>query len=210
MTVDIERAEIAIPSVTWHMLPEHPEIGYVKITGMSATTAQEVTIGIENLLQQDAAMFILDLRGNGGGLVEAGVEVVKLFSIKGTEIITLHYPDRPDQVNIARTEGPFASFPLFIFIDGSTASSAEMVAGALQASGRAVVIGAPSYGKDSIQLVFDLQDGSSIHVSAARWSLPGNPSFGGGAGIQPDIPLPSDQLTDMNFIDIVLRLVASQ
>lgn len=206
----IKRSEFSIPSVTWHLLPENQNIGLVKITGMAATTAAEITQGVNELVTFGADSLILDFRGNGGGLVDAGVEVAELFVKNKTPIITLHYPDNPDQIKNARGNGPFVEIPLFIFIDQNTASSAEIVVGALQSSGRATIIGAQSYGKDTIQLVFDLQDGSSIHVSAARWSLTGNPSFGPGAGIEPDIPLPPDQLTDKNYVDAVLQIYGAK
>lgn len=206
----IKRSEFSIPSVTWHLLPENQDLGLVKITGMAATTAAEIIQGVDELVALGADSLILDFRGNGGGLVDAGVEVAELFTLDNTPIITLHYPDKSDQIKISRGTGPFPEIPLYIFIDQNTASSAEIVVGALQSAGRATVIGARSYGKDTIQLVFDLQDGSSIHVSAARWSLPENPFFGSNAGIEPDIPLPSDQLTDKNFVDTVLQIYGSK
>jgi len=206
----IERMEFSIPSVTWHLLPENSDLGLVKINGMSATTAAEITQGVDELIMLGVDALVLDFRNNGGGLVDAGVEVAELFTRDNTPIITLHYPNRPDQIKNSRGTGPFPEIPLYIFIDQNTASSAEIVVGALQSSGRATVIGAQSYGKDTIQLVFDLQDGSSIHVSAARWSLTGNPSSGSGAGIVPDIPLPSDQLTDKNYVDTVLQIYGSK
>lgn len=202
--VRLERREFAIPSVTWHLVPERADLGLVKITSMAATTASEITAAIDDLTKQGATTLILDFRGNGGGLVEAGVEVVELFEYDNTPIITVVYPDRPDEIKNARGTGPFPDIPLYIFMDNNTASSAEIVVGALQAAKRATVIGVPSFGKDTIQLVFDLQDGSSIHVSAARWFFPDNPAFGAGAGLQPDVPLPPDQLSDENYLRAVL------
>lgn len=203
--VRLERREFAIPSVTWHMVPERADLGLVKVTTMAATTASEMTAAIDDLTKQGATTLILDFRGNGGGLVEAGVEVVELFEYDNTPIITLAYPDRPDEIKNARGTGLFPDIPLYIFMDNNTASSAEIVVGALQTAKRAILIGVPSFGKDTIQLVFDLQDGSSIHVSAARWFFPDNPAFGAGAGLQPDIPLPPDQLSDETYLRAVLE-----
>ncbi len=205
--VTLERKEFAIPSVTWHMVPDRADLGLVKVTTMAATTASEITAAIDDLSGQGAKNLILDFRGNGGGLVDAGVEVVELFEYDNTPIITLVYPDRPKEIKNARGTGPFAEIPLYIFMDNNTASSAEIVVGALQSAKRATVIGVPSFGKDTIQLVFDLQDGSSIHVSAAQWILPNNPNFGSGVGLQPDIPLPPDQLSDENYLKPVLELL---
>lgn len=206
ITKRIVRQEFPIPSVAWHILPEHAELGLVKISGISAATSSEITQGVNELVSSGAKAVILDLRGNGGGLVDASIDVVELFMPENTPIIKLHYPDSPDQVKNSHGNGKFSDIPLYIFIDQNTASSAEIVAGALQASSRATLIGVQTYGKDTIQLVFDLEDGSSIHVSAARWSLPGNPGFISGAGILPDIPLPPDQLTDQSYIQALLQI----
>lgn len=206
ITKRIIRQEFPIPSVAWHILPEHDELGLVKISGISAATSSEITQGVNELVSSGAKAVILDLRGNGGGLVDASIDVVELFMPDNTPIIKLHYPDSPDQVKNSRGKGQFSNLPLYIFIDQNTASSAEIVAGALQASSRATLIGVQTYGKDTIQLVFDLEDGSSIHVSAARWSLPGNPWFTTGAGILPDIPLLPDQLSDQNYIQALLQI----
>jgi carboxyl-terminal processing protease len=78
-----------------------------------------------------------------------------------------------------------------VLVNQNTASAAEIIAGALQAHGRAPLIGTHTYGKDSIQLVFELQDLSSLNITSAKWWVPGIPRFGG-AGLQPDIPVPPD------------------
>jgi carboxyl-terminal processing protease len=83
--------------------------------------------------------------------------------------------------------GPLADLPLAVLINHGSASAAEIAAGALQAHGRAALIGEPSYGKDSIQLVFTLQDGSSLHVTSAHWWIPGLQKVVGAQGLQPDI-----------------------
>lgn len=204
VTAEIERKEFAIPSVSWRKVPEKEGLGLVKINGISATTAAEIKTGIEDLFSNGVGTIILDLRGNGGGLVDAGIEIVEMFTLKGTPIITLHYPDKPDGQKITRTDGDYSSLPIYILADQNTASSAEIIVGALQGAGRAQIIGKQTYGKNSIQLVFDLQDGSSIHVSAATWTLPGSPEFGPGSGIRPEIELTSDNPADADYIQAVL------
>lgn len=205
VSFSIERREFGIPSVSWFVLPEQPALGVVKITGFSATTADEISAAIQDVEAQGAAALVLDLRDNGGGLVEAGVDVVKLFAKAGSTIIAQHQPDRADQVTRTLTNGKYADLPLLILVNQNTASSAEIVAGALQALGRASIIGKQTYGKDTIQLVFDLTDGSSIHVTSARWSLPANPAFASGAGIVPDFPLTLDAPADSDYYRVVLE-----
>mgnify|MGYP001016437511 FL=1 len=92
--------------------------------------------------------------------------------------------------------GPFTSIPMVVLINRGTASAAEILAGALQAHGRALVVGSPSYGKDSIQLVFSLSDGSSLHVTAAKWWIPGLTDKIEGKGIQPDVPVAEEAGAD--------------
>jgi carboxyl-terminal processing protease len=79
-----------------------------------------------------------------------------------------------------------------VLVNHNSASAAEIIAGALKVNGRARLIGAPTFGKDTIQLVFDLQDGSSLHVTAAHWWIPGLDPALGGNGVQPDIPISPD------------------
>lgn len=201
----IERREFGIPSVSWQIVPEQPELGIVKIISMTATTSEEVDTAIQELSAKGVSAVILDLRDNGGGLVDAGVNVVKLFAQAGSNIIEQHYPNQSDTISKGLTDGKYADLPLLIFANRNTASSAEIVVGALQALDRATVIGQQTFGKDTIQLVFDLTDGSSIHVSAAQWNLPENPAFTSGAGLLPDIPLTQEAPTDADYIRAALE-----
>jgi len=138
--------------------------------------------------------------------VEAGVDVVKLFAHAGSKIIEQMYPNQTDTITKGISEGKFADLPLLIFANRNTASSAEIVVGALQALERATVIGQQTFGKDTIQLVFDLTDGSSIHVSAAQWKLPENPAFSSGTGLLPDIPLTQETPSDADYIRVALEI----
>lgn len=200
----IDRQEFGIPSVSWQLVPEDSSLGIVKITSISATTSAEITKAINEVQTRGAKTIILDLRDNGGGLVDAGVDVVKLFMPAGSDLLVQHYPGKPEHDVKALTNGKFVDLPIYVFVNNNTASSAEIVAGVLQETRRAKVIGKQSYGKDTIQLVFDLNDGSSIHVTAARWTLPGNPAFTTGAGILPDIPLPQEAPSDADYIRALL------
>jgi len=203
---NIERREFGIPSVSWQVVPEQPELGIVKIISMTATTTDEIDAAIQELSAKGVSTVILDLRDNGGGLVEAGVDVVKLFAHAGSNIIEQHYPNQTDMVSKGLTDGKYADLPLLIFANRNTASSAEIVVGALQALDRATMIGQQTFGKDTIQLVFDLIDGSSIHVSAAQWKLPQNPAFATGAGLLPDNPLTQEAPTDADYIRVALEI----
>lgn len=167
----IERQSIPLPSVTWHLLPDASEIGLVQINRIAGTTAEEIQNGIADLRVQGAQSFILDLRDNGGGLVEAGVDIARLFLAEG-DIIHRQFKDQK-VVSFSVTEpGTFLDIPLVVLVNSNTASSAEIVAGALRSHQRAIFIGSPTFGKTTIQYVFELQDGSSVHVTSGNWWVP--------------------------------------
>ena len=168
----IEREDFPLPTVSWNLLPEVENIGMVKVNRISETTAEEVKTAIENLIDQDAKAFILDLRNNGGGLVDAGVKIANLF-IDGGEVLYQRYNKDEEEVFSVKKPGPFTDIPMAVLINGNTASSAEIVAGALKKHDRAVLIGSQSFGKTSIQYIFDLKDGSSIHITSGKWWIPG-------------------------------------
>jgi carboxyl-terminal processing protease len=169
----IVREEIPIPSVTWNTLPEDERVGLIQVNLMSSTTPDEIQKAIEDLIVKGADHFILDLRNNGGGLVDTGVKIAELFLPADKPILTQTYRDKPPQTIQTSKDGPFTEIPLVIFTNNSTASAAEITAGALKAQQRARLVGTPTFGKYTIQLVFDLKDGSSLHVTAAEWEIPG-------------------------------------
>ena len=190
LQIKVRRAEIPLPSVTWHLAAGEPRVGVIEINLIAATTAGEIQNAVENLQSQGALYYLLDLRNNPGGLLSAGVDIARLFLKQGV-VIEQQYQGQAIETMRVVQPGPFTEIPLAVLINESSASAAEIIAGALQAHQRAILVGSPSFGKDSIQLVFDLPDGSSLHVTAARWWVPGlNPPIGG-HGLQPDVLVPA-------------------
>jgi carboxyl-terminal processing protease len=191
--VIVEFAEYPLPSVTWRLATDEPRLGIAKVNLIAASTAEEILHAMQDLTQRGAVFYILDLRDNPGGLLDAGVNIARLFLKEG---IVMEQQYRGQEVRTYRVEkpGPLSEIPLAVLINHGSASAAEITAGALKAQHRAPLIGAPSYGKDSIQLVFTLQDGSSLHVTSARWWIPGlQPPIGEG-GLQPDILISEEEL----------------
>ena len=186
LTVTIEREAVAIPSVAWNVLPEAATIGILHVYRIAETTADEIQTGITDLQAQGAAAFILDLRNNGGGLVDSAVDIARLFLSDG-EVLHEQFKGESENVYEVKSPGSYTDLPLVVLINDYTASSAEILAGALSAQDRALLIGTPSYGKTTIQYIFDLQDGSSVHVTSGRWWIPGV-DF----PLQPDIPVTDD------------------
>ena len=182
----IRRAEIPLPSVAWHVDADSPKLGIIEINIIAASTAGEVRRAIDDLKTRQVSALVIDLRNNFGGLLTAGVDIARLF-LKDGEIIQHQFRDREVEVYRVEHPGPYIDIPLAILVNENTASAAEIIAGALKVHGRAQIVGTPTYGKDTIQLVFDLQDKSSLHITAAHWWVPGlEPAIGSG-GLQPDI-----------------------
>jgi len=168
----IERQDVPLPTVSWNMVPEVQAIGLVKINRISETTADEIENAIQDLMGQGAESFIIDLRNNGGGLVEAGVAITNLFLDEG-EILHQQFNKDEEEIFSVEESGPFVDISMIVLVNGNTASSAEIIAGAIKKHNRALIIGSQTYGKTSIQYIFDLQDGSSIHITSGRWWIPG-------------------------------------
>jgi carboxyl-terminal processing protease len=186
LSYTITRQEIALPSVTWRLASEDERLGILKVNIVAASTPDEIQRAVEDLKQRGATAFVLDLRDNPGGLLDAGVDIARLFLKEGV-VMQQQYRGQDIKTFEVKEPGPLADLKLAVLINKGSASAAEIAAGALQAHKRAVLIGEPSYGKDSIQLVFTLQDGSSLHVTAARWWIPGLQTPVGENGLQPDI-----------------------
>lgn len=190
IVVIVKRVRISLPTVTWHLDPGERRLGVIEINLIAESTPGEIQRAVKDLETRGANVFVLDLRDNIGGLLTAGVDTARLFLGDGT-VIEQQYRGKDVETYKVERPGPLVDLPLAILVNQNTASSAEIIAGALQVNGRAKLIGVPTFGKYTIQLVFDLQDGSSLHVTAAHWWIP-NVNPGEDNGLQPDISLPPD------------------
>ena len=187
----IERDDILIPSVVSRILREDARIGYIKLSRFTGESGGEIQQAIESLIEQGATRFILDLRDNGGGLLNAAVEVSNNFL---AQQVVYHQITRSDGETSEATEREtvLPDSPLVVLVNGGTASSSEIVAGALQDHNRGILIGQRTFGKGSVQLVYDLSNGSSVHVTWARWFTPNRQQLDQN-GLTPDIEVvPSD------------------
>jgi carboxyl-terminal processing protease len=198
----LKRAEISLPSVTWHLDPEESIIGVIEVNVIAASTQEEIENAIEDLQERGAELFILDLRDNFGGLLTAGVDIAGLFLDEGI-IMKQQYRDKDVEIHEVKKSGALADIPMAVLVNEHTASAAEIIAGALKAHGRSMILGTPTYGKNSIQLVFELDDQSSIRVTAANWWIPEVVERAGGQGIIPDQEI-SPQ-SDESGLDLVVQ-----
>jgi carboxyl-terminal processing protease len=195
--ISIKREEITLPSVSWHLESEAPHIGLIKVNIIAETTVTEINQAISDLNSHGATQYILDLRDNYGGLLDAGIEIARLFIDHGI-IIQEQYRGQGVETFNALESGPYVGIPLVILVNHNTASAAEIIAGSLQERQRVILIGTSTYGKDTIQLVYELQDGSSMHITAAHWWIPGLRTPLAENGLQPDIEIQPDSGSDID------------
>jgi carboxyl-terminal processing protease len=184
IVVEIERQEIPSPSLAYRMLEEAEGVGYVRVMLFSGRTEKELQEALEDLDEQGMTHLILDLRGNGGGLFDAAIDVSSLFLSDGVVVYQLEN-DGSEQAYNVRGRAKAGDWPMVVLVDGGTASASEIVAGALQDQGRATLIGEQTFGKGSVQHVFDLSDGSSVHITASKWLTPNRRQIDG-QGLMPD------------------------
>lgn len=180
------RGEIQVPSVTWRVLEQAPDVGYIRIESFTERTSSEILSPLQEL--QQAKGLILDLRGNSGGLIDSAITVASQFLDNGAVLYHQvgHEQERTSEV---QEDGIATDIPLAVLVNGKTASAAEIVASALQDHRRAPLIGESTFGKGSMQLVYDLSDGSSLHVTSAIWLTPDRHQIQG-RGLTPDIYIP--------------------
>lgn len=203
--VDIEviRDDILIPSVSYRLLEDPGEIGYIQLTRFSGESGNEVGEAIETLRKDGATKLILDLRHNGGGLLDAAVDVADHF-LDGGPVLIQTSKGEGERLYEADSGATAGQLPLVVLVDGGTASSSEIVAGALQDRGRAILVGSKTFGKGSVQLVYDLSDGSSVHVTASRWFTPSRHQIDE-QGLVPDVEVEHDQDAVDDGRDLVLE-----
>jgi carboxyl-terminal processing protease len=188
IVVEIERQEIPSDSVEWRMLEGAEGVGYIRIMLFTSRTAKELDKALAELQSQGATRLIVDLRGNGGGLFDAAIDVSSRFLADGVVVYQIE-KDGPEQAFNVRGGSGAETRPVILLVDGGTASASEIVAGALQDRGRAMLVGQKTYGKGSVQQVFDLSDGSSVHITAAKWLTPHRRQIDG-QGLAPDVEVP--------------------
>ncbi|WP_289861861.1 S41 family peptidase [uncultured Duncaniella sp.] len=169
---ELKRGKIQMPSVPYVGMIR-PGIGYVGLTTFSEKSYPEVRAGVEQLIKDGAKGLILDLRGNGGGLVESAVEILGMFLPKGTTVLTTRGKGVLNEKVYRTSVNPVdTKIPLAVLVDGSSASASEIVTGALQDLDRAVVIGNRSFGKGLVQSTRELPYDGLLKVTVAKYYIP--------------------------------------
>jgi len=199
--VTVVRDRIDIPIVEWELLPDN--IGYVSMFDFSYDSTAKVAAAIEDLQAQGATALIFDLRGNPGGYLHEAVLTAGLF-LPQDDVVLIERTNE-DEVLLTpadyRSPEPIAAdMPMVVLVNGGSASASEIVAGALQDYGRAVLIGEQTFGKGSVQLVHELSNGAELRVTKARWFTPNDHAIHG-EGLAPDIVVeytPEDAEADLD------------
>ena len=173
----ITREEIHVQSVRNSFMLEQG-IGYVSLSVFSETSTQEVRTAINNLRRQGMRGLVLDLRSNPGGLLDQSISLSDLFLDRGEQISEVRARDPRDRQEFsARTPDEYPEMPIVVLVNGYSASASEILAGALQDHDRALVLGETTYGKGSVQTLFNLDDGYALKMTTARWYTPSGRSI---------------------------------
>jgi carboxyl-terminal processing protease len=171
-TIEITRDEIKIPDVPYYGIIKD-KVGYISLSSFTQTAAEEVKKGIKEMQKNGMTQLILDLRGNGGGLLIEAVKIVNFFVPKDQVVVFTKGRVKEENYVYKTMEEPIAlGLPLIILIDEGSASASEIVAGSLQDLDKAVIIGEQSYGKGLVQRTYDLKYGSKVKITIAKYYTP--------------------------------------
>ena len=206
-TIDIVRADVPIDPVSWTMVPG-TTTALIRLDQFSNGAADEVVQTLKDARAAGAERVVLDLRGNPGGYVNEAVGVASQFLTSGVV-----YRERNAQggetVHDVSPGGVATDLPLVVLVDGNTASSAEIVSGALQDAGRATIIGQTTYGTGTVLGEFELSDGSALRVGTVEWLTPDGRRIWH-EGIAPDEPVDLPEGSNPLSPDDLRSLTAAQ
>ena len=185
--VTLTRAQIELPSVHSSVKQEGQiKVGYISLNEFSSHASEQMQRAILNLNEQNVDAYVLDLRGNPGGLLHASVEIARMW-IESGEIV--HTVDRRGGTQeFKANKSALTQLPLAVLVDGNSASASEILAGALKDSKRGVVVGSKTFGKAVVQSVHSLSDGSGLAVTISRYYPPSGIDINH-KGIMPDVTL---------------------
>jgi len=173
INVKVTREEIKMKDVPYFAMLEDGKTGYIKLDGFTQTASAEVRTAFTDLKKKNMSQCVLDLRGNGGGLLREAINIVNFFVPKGTEIVrTKGKIEEWNKTYTALNEPLDTQIPLIVLVDGMSASASEIVSGSLQDLDRAVVLGEESYGKGLVQQTKDLAYNSKMKLTVAKYYTP--------------------------------------
>lgn len=178
----IVRETINVPSVEDKTIGEDPKLGYIQLTHFSAHSAGEMGKSLEKLEGAQVDGLILDLRDNGGGDFEAALDIANIF-LNDKEIVRVR--DLRGKEIVHKAEGGAYDLPMVVLVNGNSASSSEILSGALKDNGRAILVGEKTYGKGLVQTVYPLRGGGALKLTTQKYFTPDGTDINE-IGINPD------------------------
>jgi carboxyl-terminal processing protease len=173
---DARRATIHVPAVPFVAMLDGG-IGYLPLRRFNDGASRDVERALADLATRHARGLILDLRGNGGGGLDAAIRVSELFLERGQSVATVRQRGEPRATYLARREVHPPAVPIAVLVDGFSASASEIVAGALQDHDRAIVVGTTTFGKGLVQTLFPVDGGWALKLTTGRWYTPSGRSI---------------------------------
>jgi len=189
--VPLTRDRIELPTVRYTLKQEgSTRIGYIRLSEFSSHAAEQMERAIKTLNTKKVDAFLLDLRGNPGGLLQASIDISRMWLNEGLIVRTVDRKGENEDMKANRSA--LTNLPLVVLVDGNSASSSEILTGALQDHGRATIVGSQTFGKAMVQSVHSLSDGSGLAVTIAHYYTPKGTDISH-KGIAPDVEV---KLTD--------------
>ena len=199
------------PDNSWsYWADREKKIAYIRLTQFTPDIGQQITGICQNLLKEGMKGLVFDLRFNPGGRLEEAVQLIDLFVKKGV-IVSVKGRNRPEQVTNAKEEGTLPDFPMAVLVNEHSASASEVMAGSLKDNKRAVVVGARTYGKGSVQEVMPLDaNAGELKMTVAYWYLPNGERVqrlkdAKTWGVEPDYVVPMDDQQQAKLIESQIR-----
>jgi len=191
------RAMISIESVQHKLLTQN--VGYVRLKNFQGNTTRDLTAALQSMQREAQASgglkgLVLDMRGNPGGLLEQAIQVSDVFLSQGTIVATVGLSDKLREEKKAHVDEMDNAYPIAVLVNAGSASASEIVAGALKNLNRAVIIGRQTFGKGSVQVLYDFPDDSALKLTIAKYLTPGDVSIQE-VGIIPDVDLIPTRVT---------------
>lgn len=195
--IPLTRAQIEVASVFSELKQEGKlKIGYIRLSEFSSHSAEQMEKAIKDLNRKQVNAYVLDMRGNPGGLLQASVEIARMWMDNGTIVKTV---DRKGgNENFSAVQGALTQLPMAVLVDGNSASASEILAGALKDNRRAQIVGAQTFGKALVQSVHSLSDGSGMAVTVAHYYTPNGTDIGH-KGVTPDIKVDLNSMEQRNL-----------
>ena len=206
--VPLTRAQIEVSSVFSEVKQEGAlKVGYIRLAEFSSHSSEQMQKAIKDLNRQQVNAYVLDMRGNPGGLLQASVEIARMWIDNGTIVKTV---DRKGgNEDFRAVQGALTQLPMAVLVDGNSASASEILAGALKDNRRAQIVGAQTFGKALVQSVHSLSDGSGMAVTVAHYYTPNGTDIGH-KGVTPDVKVDLSLMEQKSLAESPSLLGSSQ